>query len=503
MSFQRKKLSFPSSFTILFIVLILAAVLTFIVPAGSYTKLSYDPVNSCFLLTAPDGSVSSRPATDETLESLGISSKASAFADGSITSSISVPDTYEQLPQRGQGLIALLEAPVNGVYATISIMLFILILGGSIGVLNATGAFNAGIAALSRATKGREFLLIIFITVLIALGGTTFGLAEETVALYPILLPVFMMAGYDPLVCVAAIFMGSSIGVTFSTSNPFAAVIASNAAGISFTDGLGFRIAGLVLGLCLVLAYVLRYARRVRKTPSLSLVCDQGQAIGQKYASPSEPPQLTGRIKLMLIIFLGGFIVMTWGVASQGWSFLEMTTLFLAVGLLIGVCSGLSEKEFIHHFIAGASDLVSVGLVVGIARGVNLILQEGLISDTILYALSGSIRGMSPYLFIVLMLFIFAFLGFFINSSSGLAMLAIPIMAPLATAVGAPAHAVISAYLYGLGLVTFITPTGMVLVSLEMVDITYDRYLKFALPLMLLLTVFSIIMLLLEVGFAA
>lgn len=503
MSDQRKKLSFPSSFTILFIVLILAAVLTFIVPAGSYTKLTYDSVNHAFLLTAPDGSVSARPATDETLESLGISTNVDSFIDGSITSSISVPDTYERLPQKGQGLIALLEAPVNGVYATISIMLFILILGGSIGVLNATGAFNAGIAALSRATKGREFLLIVFITILIALGGTTFGLAEETVALYPILLPVFMMAGYDPLVCVAAVFMGSSIGVTFSTSNPFAVVIASNAAGISFTNGLVFRIVGLVLGIGLVLAYILRYARKVRKNPSLSLVRDPDHEIRKKYSAQAEIPPLTGRMKLMLTIFLLGFIIMTWGVASLGWSFLEMTTLFLAVGLLIGFCSGFSEKEFIHHFIAGAADLVSVGLVVGIARGVNLILQQGLISDTILYTLSGSISGMSPYIFIVLMLFIFAFLGFFINSSSGLAMLAIPIMAPLASAVGAPADAVISAYLYGLGLVTFITPTGMVLVSLEMADVTYDRYLKFSLPLMLLLTVFSIIMLLLEVGFSS
>ena len=176
-----------------------------------------------------------------------------------------------------------------------------------------------------------------------------------------------------------------------------------------------------------------------------------------------------------------------------------MTALFLACAILLAFTSGIGEKNFMDQFISGAADLMSVALVVGVARGINIILENGMVSDTILEFFSGAISGMNPFVFIILMMLVFIVLGFFISSSSGLAVLSVPIMAPLADTVGVSRAAIVSAYAYGLGLISFITPTGLVLATLAMVDVTYDKWLKFIMPLMGIITGFSAVMLLVQV----
>ncbi len=252
----KKKRGFPTAFTVLFIVLVFAAVLTYIIPSGSYAKLKYEGNKKIFIVTKPDGSEEELPANQDTLNKLGVKVDIKKFQDESINKPVAIPGTYEQVKSNPQGFIEVLQAPIKGVYDTVDIIMFLLIIGGVIGILNSTGAFDAGIAALSRATRGREFLLIVVVTVLISLGGTTFGLAEETIALYPILIPVFVAAGYDAMVCIAALYMGSSIGTMFSTVNPFSSVIASNAAGITFTEGLFMRLIGLIVATVLPIWYI-------------------------------------------------------------------------------------------------------------------------------------------------------------------------------------------------------------------------------------------------------
>ena len=338
---------------------------------------------------------------------------------------------------------------------------------------------------------------------MIAAGGTTFGLAEETIALYPILVPVFLAAKYDALVCIAAIYMGSSIGTMMSTVNPFSVVIASNAAGINFTQGMWFRGAGLVLGTAVTILYILRYANKIKKDPTKSLIYADREKIAAKFAHDGEAPALTFRYKLALIIFLLSFVVMVWGVSRQGWWFGEMTALFLVVSVILGVLLGIPEKVFVDKFTTGAGELIGVGLIIGVARAVNMILDQGAVSDTILFKLSSMVDGMNSSIFIILMMFIFVILGFFINSSSGLATLSIPIIAPLADAVGLPREVIISAYIFGLGMISFITPTGLILATLDMVDVTYDKWLKLVMPLMGILTVLSMILLLIQANVSA
>lgn len=498
---QKKKLSFPSAFSVLFIVLILAAMLTYLVPAGSYSKLSYNGDDQTFHVLKPDGSEDVLPGTQATLDSLKVKIDVVKFEDGSVYKPVAIPGTYETVSASPQGFLDVLKSPIQGVYDTIDIIMFVFILGGMIGVINHTGAFDAGIAALSRATKGKEFILIIVVSSLIALGGTTFGMAEETIALYPILIPIFLATGYDAIVCIAAIYMGSSVGTMFSTVNPFATVIASNAAGITFTEGLNIRLVGLVLSMIITLAYIIRYAQKVKKDPSLSLVADQKQEIEERFLKnydPTSAPAFNVRRILMLVIFFGSFVWMVIGVSKLGWWFEEMTALFLGASLLIGFLSGLSEKTFVDKFVAGAADLIGVALIIGVARAINGIMDAGMISDTILYYASGAVAGMNGGVFSIVMMLVFAVLGFFIPSSSGLAVLSMPIMAPLADTVGLPRDIIVSAYTYGQGLMAFITPTGLILATLAMVDITYDKWIKFIMPLMGLIGGFAAVMLIIQ-----
>ncbi|MBZ9626054.1 YfcC family protein [Clostridium sp. FP2] len=501
---SKKKKSFPTAFTVLFIVLIFAAVLTYVVPAGSYAKLKYDNEKIVFTVTNPDASVKELPGTQDTLNKLKIKIDIEKFKDGSISKPVAIPDTYEKVKQNPQGLSNIIQAPIKGVYDTIDIIMFVFIIGGCIGVLNSSGAFDAGIASLSRITKGKEFILIIVVTILISIGGTTFGLAEETIALYPILVPVFMAAGYDAIVCIAALYMGSSIGTMFSTVNPFSSVIGSNAAGITFTQGLGMRGAGLLIATTITIIYIMKYGKKIKNDPTKSLIYSQKKEIEERFLkgySEKEVPKFTFRRKLMLIIFALTFAVMIWGVSSQGWWFTEMTALFLVVGIGLGVISGLGEKEFVNKFIMGAADLVGVALVIGVARAINLIMENGVISDSILNMASGTVQGMNSKIFIIVILLLFILLGFFIPSSSGLAVLSIPIIAPLADTVGLPRDIIVSAYQYGQGLISFITPTGLILATLAMVDVTYDKWLKFIMPLMGYIGALAVVMLLIQTVF--
>lgn len=496
---KKKKISFPSALTVLFIVLIFAAILTAVVPAGLYSKLTYNADHDVFEITTPEGEVTEMTPTQESLDELGVTGNLNKFLDGSISKPIAVPGTYERVDQKPQGVFKILLAAISGVYDTLGISSFLyLSSAGCIGVLNYMGAFNAAIAALSKVTKGKEYILIILITIIIAAGGTTFGLAEETIALYPILVPVFLAAGYDVMVCIAAIYMGSSIGTMFPTINPFSVGNASNAAGISLADGMGIRGVALVLGTLITLIYILRYAKKVKEDPTKSICYDQYEHHMQKFGHQGEVPEFTGKMKLSLLVFGVSFGVLVWGLVAQGWWFDNMTALFLACAILLAFTSGIGEKNFMDQFIGGAADLMGVALVVGVARGINIILEDGMISDTILEFFSGAISGMNPIVFIILMMLVFIVLGFFISSSSGLAVLSIPIMAPLADTVGVSRSAIVSAYAYGLGLISFITPTGLILASLAMVDVTYDKWLKFIMPLMGMTTVFSAIMLIIQ-----
>jgi uncharacterized ion transporter superfamily protein YfcC len=289
------------------------------------------------------------------------------------------------------------------------------------------------------------------------------------------------------------------MGFMASTVNPFATIIASDAAGVSWTAGLAGRIAMLAIGTAVCIAYTIRYARRVHRDPALSLapeppVDEEIPALaGAEDAAP--PTTMNSRIRLLLGLFAFVFVVMIWGVARLGWWFLEMTTLFLVAAVIVGLLRGGGEKKFMNEFIRGAESLLGVSLIIGIARGATIVMDEGQISGTLLQYASVAVESMPGPVFIVALMLVFFGLTLFISSSSGMAVLTMPIMGSLATVVGVPSEQIVNAYLYGFGIMSFITPVGLILPSLAMVNVSYAAWLRFVTPLLGILGVISAIFL--------
>ena len=496
---KRFRLKMPGAFTILFILTIIAVLATWIVPAGSYSKLSYDAGAHEFKIVDAYNKTKMVPGTQAQLDKLGVKVDVKQFESGAINKPISIPGTYERLGQKPAGPDQITTSMVNGTIEAVDVMVFILVLGGLIGVVQMSGAFESGLLALTKKTKGHEFLLVFFVAILMVLGGTLCGIEEEAVAFYPVLVPVFIAMGYDSIICVGSIFLASSIGTTFSTVNPFSVVIASNAAGTTFVDGLYWRIAGLIVATIFVIGYLYWYAKRVKKDPKLSYTYEDKVKFENQWSvikNNSEESTFTLRKKIILILFILPFPIMVWGVMTQGWWFPVMASMFLAFTIVIMLMvtfgkNGFGEKKVVDAFVNGASSLVGVSLIIGLARGINKIMNDGLISDTVLNFSSSIVKGANGPLFIITLMIIFFFLGFIIPSSSGLAVLSMPIFAPLADTVGIPRFVIVTAYQFGQYAMLFLAPTGLIMATLQMLDMKYSHWLKFVWPIVAFVFIFG------------
>jgi uncharacterized ion transporter superfamily protein YfcC len=459
---------FPSAYTILFLLTIMMAAMTWIIPAGKYDRTMNDALGK----------------------------------------EVAVPGTYQVVEANPQNWLDVLFAPIKGFYDpveytanAIDVSLFVLVIGGFLGVVNATGSINAGIRRALVLMRGHEKWMIPILMGLFALGGTTYGMAEETLAFYVLIIPIMIAAGYDALTGVAIIMLGAGIGVLGSTINPFATTIASNAAGIAFTQGMGLRIGILAIGWLITVAFVMRYAAKVKADPSKSLVADLSEANRAHFstASPDMNQDYTLRDKLIVLLFAATFGIMIWGVSSQGWWMAEMSVLFFGAALVIGLVGWLGEKRFTDSFVSGAADLLGVALIIGIARGIVVIMDAGNITDTILHACEQGIRNYSEIAYINAVYWIEVLMSFFVPSTSGLAVLSMPILAPLSDFAGVGRDLAVTAYQSASGIVNLITPTSAVVVGgLAIGRVSYERWIRFLWPLLLALTI--LIMVALSVG---
>ena len=308
-------------------------------------------------------------------------------------------------------------------------------------------------------------------------------------------------AGYDSVVGVAIIMVGAGIGCLGSTINPFATVIASNAAEINFVDGIWLRLAILIIGWLACVIYVMRYADKVKRDPSQSLVAEQGEANREYFlhGSGESAPELTLTRKIVLAIFGLTFAIMMWGVASQGWWMAELSALFIGSSIVAGLVGKLSEVEITDSFINGARDLLGVALIIAIARGLVVVMDDGNITHTILNFAEGLLVGLPQILFINAIYWIEAVLCLVVPSSSGLAVLSMPILAPLADFAGVGRELVVTAFQSASGLPNLVTPTsGVVMGGLAIGRIGYSTWLRFIGPLLGFLT--AMVMVLLSVG---
>jgi uncharacterized ion transporter superfamily protein YfcC len=476
---------FPTAYTILGLLILVMAALTFIIPAGRY-----------------DLNEEGTP----------------------------IPGTYHQVESNPQRPRAAILAPIDGMYGikgedgsvdpynsgtlygAIDVALFILIIGGFLGISMKTGAIDAGIGAIVQRLGTRGTTLIVALMAVFAAGGTSYGMAEESLAFYVLIISAIIALGFDALTGVAVIMLGAGIGVMGSTINPFATGIASGFAGIPLGDGIIYRILILVAGLAIGMWWVLRYARRVKQDATQSLVADMKVDNERHFLRKGEgttTPELTGKRRLILGLFGLAFLIMVYSVIPWSdlglpiptlfWWFPELAALFLAFAIIIGLVHGMAEKELIDNFIDGARDLLGVALVVGLARGISVIMNNGLIIDTVLHSMETSLGTLPPVLFINAVFLVYLPLSFLIPSSSGLATVTMPIMAPLGGFAGVPEHLIVTAYQSASGLLNLFTPTFAVVTGgLVIGRVPIGTWWRFVLPLVGILGV--MIMLVLTVG---
>jgi uncharacterized ion transporter superfamily protein YfcC len=331
-------------------------------------------------------------------------------------------------------------------------------------------------------------------------------MAEETLAFYPLIIAVMIASGYDALVGASVLLLGAGIGVLGSTVNPFSTGIASGFAGVSIAEGIVLRLFVLIVGLIIGIYFVMRYAERVRADPSQSLVYAQKAENEARFLSGQEAGAgfgpFTGRHKVVLGLFFLAFVAMIYGVIpwedfgiavpTLWWWFPEMTASFLLFAILVGIAGGLSEADLTGSFVDGARDLLGVALIIGIARGITVIMNNGKITDTVLNWAEGLVSDTTGARFVLILFLLFIPLSFLIPSSSGLATVAMPIMVPLALFAGVAGELVVSAFQFGSGLVALITPTSAVVMGgLAIARVGYGTGWKFSFPILLILGVLS------------
>jgi len=482
----KRAFAFPSAFTVLAVVTVVVWALAFVIPSGQY-KLT---------------------------------------ADGA-----PIPKTYHEVPapQNFKGrLNDLYLSPVNGLYGikdaasgkvgpynsgdlygSAGVFFFVLAVGAFVTVMFATGSLERGIGLLAFRMKDRGWLLIVAIMVVFSVLGTVEGFAEETLGFYGLIVPLMLALGYDRMVAVGTIICGAGVGVMGSTVNPFSIGVASSVAGVSIGDGIVLRVVMWVVLTTVTIAYVVRYAHKVRANPEASLVGfaagDRDQAVKQAETAPAP---LTGRHKIVLVLVGLTFAFMIfslipWASIISGldatpysweldWYFPELAALFIVAAVVIGLVGGLGEKRLTDTIGKGAGDFIYPALVIVLARGVTVIMNNAQITDTVLHSMESAASGTNSGVFVVVIYLVNLPLAFLIPSTSGHATLAMPILAPLGDFAHVHRSLVITAWNAASGWMNLFVPTtAVVMGGVTLAKVGYDKYIRFLLPLLAILFVLT------------
>ena len=429
-------------------------------------------------------------------------------------------------------------APILGFADALPVCLFVMILGGFLGMMTETGALDNGIAVLVQKLKGNEIMLVPVLMLIFSLGGTTYGMCEETVPFYALLAATMMAAGFDPMVGAATVLLGAGCGCLGSTVNPFAV-----GAAVDALTGVGIEVnQSIIIGLGAVLwivttamsiVFVMSYAKKVKADKGSTILSmqelkDAEEAHGKAASEVNKEVKLTGRQKGVLIAFAFTFVVMivgfipladlNEGVANffdagavydadgnavvQGWSALitglpigqwyfdEASTWFFLMAILIGIIGGLSEKQIVNTFITGAADMMSVVLVIALARGISVLMANTGLDVYVLDAAANALAGLSGVIFAPMSFLVYFGLSFLIPSTSGMATVSMPIMGPLAVKLGFSPEVMVMIFSAAIGVVNLFTPTsGAIMGGLALAKIEWTTWLKFALKLIVALSV--------------
>ena len=410
----------PGTYTIIFAMILLSALLTWFVPGGEYVK-------------GEEGTLSYRDV--------------------------------ESVPQ----FFGVFTALYHGFVKQSGIIIFILIVGGSFWLLNSTGAISVGIGRFIRSVGRYHKVVLVAITLLFSLAGAIFGMSEETIPFVGIVVPLVVSMGYDAFLGMLIVYVAANVGFSSAFLNPFTVGIAQEMAELPLFSGMEYRLFCWAILTLLLILFVLFYAKSVYKAP-------QAAAEQQPFAAPQP---MSAAQKIILLILFATIVLLVVGVTLWGWYMAEISGLFLAMGIVSGIVAGYDSGRISSEMIAGAKDILSSALVVGLASGIIVILQEGRIIDSILNSLQAALNNAGGEWSLSAMYGIQALINTIIPSATAKAAITIPIMAPFSDMVGVSRQAMVLAFQFGDGFTNMITPTsGVLIASLSMARITYSEWVR-------------------------
>jgi len=436
----------PNVYVILFGLILLAAVATWVLPGGRYERRK---------------------------ETVGAS-----------TRTVVVPGSYRQVQAKPQTL-QVFTAPIQGFERLAEIIAFIFLVGGAFFLINDTGALTAGIHRLVVALKGREYLIIPIVMTVFSLFGAVFGMCEEAMPFALVFVPLALALGYDSLVGVSLTFLAAGVGFAGAFINPFTLQIAQSLAGVQPLSGMGYRVLVWGLSTGLAITWVMLYARRIKRDPRRSPMYELDEPRRAELARQQQADAgWTWRHLVCLLLLLVGVVLMIVGVIVWKWYIHELAGLFVALGILSGLVAGKSPNAMAKAFIAGCKDVASAALIVGFAGGILVVLEQGQVIDTLLHGMATATSRLPPLLAAHAQYLLQMAVNFFIPSGSTKAALTMPLMAPLADLSGVTRQTAVLAYQLGDGFTNMIIPTsGVTLGTLAMARIPYERWFRWALPM--------------------
>lgn len=433
----------PHTLVLLFGMIVVALLLTYVLPAGQYERVENE-----------QGRMQVVPGSFTTL-----------------------PDATPPSP-----LVVFTSVP-RGLEAAAEIIFFIFIIGGAFALLRATGAIDALLAAALRRLGHRPLWLLLGGVVLFMIGSSTIGMAEEYLPFIPVLVALALALGYDTLTGVAIVAIGYSVGYGIATINPFTVLIAQDVAGLQPGSGLGFRLALAAVFVPLGVHHVWSYATMVRNDPARSYVAGIAPPSSQVR---HDTTSFTTAHRLALLAVVATLGVLIWGLTQRGWYLIEMGALFLALAFVLALIGRIPADRAATTFGEGAAELTMTALLIGFARAIQVVLDDGQVIDTIVHGLSGPLQSLGPSLAAVGMFLVQSLTNLFIPSGSGQAYVTMPIMAPLADVVGVSRQVAVLAFQFGDGFTNILVPTNPVIIGiLAIAGVPYERWLRFVLPFML------------------
>ncbi len=435
----------PHTYVILFIFIIAAAVLSWIIPAGQYETVM----------------LNGREVID--------------------------PNSFHYIENNGQGIFDLLRSIPQGFARSQEISFFLFVVGGAFYIVNETGVIETALSRVIELLKGKESLVIPGVLLMMGLAGSTIGMSEETVMFIVLGVSLARALGYDALIGVAMIGLGAGLGFTSGFMNPFSVGVAQSIAELPLFSGIELRLL-LFIVLWLSTSFLLvRYAHRIKKDPTQSIVYEEEiEAAKIHKGASAKDYEYTTRQKVITAILLGGFGIIAYGVMNLGWFIQEIGAVFLGIGLLSGLVAKMSPSTIAEHFVQGAKEMVFAALIVGLAQSLVVILEQGYILDTLIYSLSNAIGFLPSILSAIGMYILQIMINFFVNSGSGQAAVTMPIMVPLADSLGVTRQTAVLAFHLGDGFLDSIMPmSGILMAQLAIAKIPYQKWVKFAMPIML------------------